>query len=104
MINKYDNLNDEIGVAITGRTKLFIKKVDDNGNIESFAYGIAFTVNEPGTVFIVDEYLIDQIDKIKFVDGDLVEKEGMSVSAPEKSKIELEKEELLKRLAELESK
>lgn len=102
MINQYESLYDEIGDVITNRTKLFIKKSDEEGNILEFSGGLAFTVTEPGTLLIVDKYIPGQIDKLLFKDGQLVVKKGMTIDVPEKSALEIEKEELLKRLAELE--
>lgn len=103
MINQYESLYDETGDVITSRTKLFIKKTDEDGNILEFSGGLAFTVTEPGTLLIVDKYILEQIDKLLFKDGLLIVKDGMTIEVPQKSAVEIEKEELLKRLAELEN-
>ena len=104
LINQYESLYDEIGDVITSRTKLFIKKTDEEDNILEFSGGLAFAVTEPGTLLIVDKYIPEQIDKLLFKDGQLVVKEGMTLEVPQKSAIEIEREALLKRLAELENK
>ncbi|TDM35185.1 hypothetical protein [Macrococcoides canis] len=103
MINQYESLYDESGDVITSRTKLFIKKTDEESNILEFSGGLAFTVTEPGTLLIVDKYIPEQIDKLLFKDGLLIVKDGMTIEVPQKSAVEIEKEELLKRLAELEN-
>src|SRR5699024_11240885 len=55
----------------------------------------------PGTLFVVDECLIPQIDKLLFIDGILQVKEGENIDEPVKSEIDLQEEELLRQLAEL---
>ena len=100
MVNVYDGMRDNDGIAI-GRTKLFISKADDDGNILSCQSGTLFTPEESGALFIVDDWLIPQIDKLLFVDGTLVVKDGETLDVPVKSDIELQEEELLRQLAEL---
>ena len=104
MVNIYDKLRDEHGELVNGRTKLFIKTVDSDGSISEFNHGIAFVTEENGTQFIVDDWLIPQLDKIQFIDGTLKVKEGEELVEPVKSELEREEEELLKRLAELRDK
>lgn len=103
MVNIYDKLRDEHGELVKGRTKLFIKSVDSDGSISEFNHGIAFVTEENGTQFIVDEWLVEQIGKLHFVGGSLSVKEGESIDPPAKSEKELQREELLRQLAELES-
>ena len=103
MVNIYDKLRDEHGELVNGRTKLFVKSCDDVGVILEFTHGVAFTVEESGTQFIVDEWLIEQLDKVKFIDGVLSVKDGEELIPPVKSEKELQREALLKQLAELES-
>lgn len=103
MIHTYSNLTDENGKQDMSRTKLFIKEYDTDGNIMSFQSGLYFTPEEAGILFIIDKWLIDQIDKVKFSDGVLSVKEGEELIPPVKSEKELKREELLKQLAELES-
>lgn len=103
MVNIYDKLRDEHGELVNGRTKLFIKTVDSDGSISEFNHGIAFVTEENGTQFIVDDWLVGQIDKLQFVGGSLSVKKGESLDPPAKSEKELQREALLKQLAELDS-
>ena len=101
MLNLYQNLRDDYGELVKKRTKLFIKKVDEDGNILSFQDGTILTPEGPGTLFVVDDWLIPQIDKLLFIDGELVVKEGEKIETPVKSDIDLQEEELIRQLAEL---
>ena len=103
MVNIYDKLRDEHGELVNGRTKLFIKTVDSDGSISEFNHGIAFVTEENGTQFIVDDWLVGQIDKLQFVGGSLSVKKGESLDPPAKSEKELQREALLKQLADLDS-
>lgn len=103
MVNIYDKLRDEHGELVNGRTKLFIKTVDSDGSVSEFNHGIAFVTEENGTQFIVDDWLVGQIDKLQFVGGSLSVKKGESLDPPAKSEKELQREALLKQLAELDS-
>ena len=104
MIKVYDNLRNAEGGAILGRTKLFISKTDDDGTILSSQSGTLLTPEDSGTMFIVDDWLIDQLDKVVFKDGTLQVKDGDQLDEPVKSDLQLEEEALLKRLAELQAK
>ena len=103
MVNIYDKLRDEHGELVNGITKLFIKTVDSDGSISEFNHGIAFVTEENGTQFIVDDWLVGQIDKLQFVGGSLSVKKGESLDPPAKTDRELQREALLKQLAELDS-
>ena len=103
MVKVYDKLRDEYGNNIAGLCTLFITKTDDNGNINEFLSGVAGVPMTNGTVFIVDEWLIDQLDKVQFVDGVLSVKDEEELIPPVKSEKELQREALLKQLAELDS-
>ncbi|AQL56410.1 hypothetical protein [Abyssicoccus albus] len=103
MINIFDRLHDVEGKRIEGRTKLFVKETDTEGNILEFGAGIGLVPTETGTLFIIDDYVVDQVDKLKMVDGQLIIKDGMSIDVPEKTEEQLEIEALEKRLAELKS-
>lgn len=103
MINTYSNLIDGNGEQDMSRTKLFIREYDTDGNIVRFQSGLYFTPEESGILFIIDKWLLDQIDKVKFSDGVLSVKEGEELMPPVKSEKELKREALLKQLAELES-
>lgn len=103
MVNIYENIRGDSGDLVRGRTKLFIKNTETNGTIGEFISGIACVPEGNGTMFIVDEWLIEQIDKVQFVNGDLSVKDGEELIPPVKTEKELQREALLKQLAELDS-
>lgn len=103
MVNIYRSIYEEGSNLINGRTKLFIKETLEDGSIGNHEYGIACTPSETGTLLIVDDWLIPQIHKIQFKDGELSVKESESLDPPAKSEKELQREALLKQLAELDS-
>ena len=103
MVNIYNSLRDEYGDLIDGRTKLFIKSAKDDGTINDYLRGLAFTPEDNGTMFIVDDWLIDQLDKVIFKDGTLQVKEGEQLDEPVKSEKEKQREELLRQLALLDA-
>lgn len=103
MVNIYEDLRDENGNLIKGRTRLFIKTVDESNVVELYQSGASFVPEENGTMFIVDEWLIPQIDKVQFIDGTLSVKDGEELTPPAKTEKELKIEGLLQRIAELES-
>lgn len=103
MVNIYNSLRDEYDNLINGRTKLFIKSTEDDGAINEYIRGVAFNPEGNGTMFIVDEWLINQLDKIQFVEGALKVKDGEELIPPVKTEKELQREALLKQLAELDS-
>ena len=102
MINLYENLRDKDGNIRPNVTKLFINSTDEDGGITEYLSGVAIVPEGSGTMFIVDDWIIPQIDKLKFEDGELKVKDGENIEEPQKTEKELEKEQLLKRLAELE--
>ena len=104
MVKIYDNIKDENGIESPNRVRLFITKTDEEGNINEFLSGNSVVPMTNGTMFIVDDWLIDQLDKVVFKDGTLQVKEGEQLDEPVKSELEQEEEELLKRLAELRAK
>ena len=103
MVNIYNSLRDEYDNLISGRTKLFIKSTKDDGSINEYIRGVAFNPEGNGTMFIVDDWLIPQLDKVQFIDGVLSVKEGEELIPPVKTEKELQREALLKQLAELDS-
>ena len=105
MINIYNNIRDENDVFISGRTFLFISNndVDEQGNINTPIFGLGFSPETSGNLFIVDEWLIEQLDKVQFIDGVLSVKDGETLTPPVKTERELQREALLKQLAELDS-
>ena len=103
MVNIYNSLRDEYDNLINGRTKLFIKSTKGDGSIDEYIRGVAFNPEGNGTMFIVDEWLINQLDKIQFVEGALKVKDGEELIPPIKTEKELQREALLKQLAELDS-
>lgn len=60
-------------------------------------------VNRPGHTFIVDDYVAEQITKFKVISGNLELIEGEELTIPEKTAEEIEREQLLARLAELDA-
>ena len=103
MVKIFDNIKDENGIDDPKRVRLFITKVEDDGTINEFLSGNSAVPMTNGTLFIVDGWLIDQIDKVVFKDGALQVKDGEVLDEPVKSEKELKREALLKQLAELES-
>ena len=103
MVNVYNNLRDVYDNLINGRTKLFIKSTKEDGSIDDYIRGLAFTPEGNGTMFIVDDWLIEQLDKVQFKDGVLSVKDGEELIPPVKTEKELQREALLKQLAELDS-
>lgn len=103
MVNVYEDLRDRTGNLISGRTKLFLKNSNLDGDIEEYLSGVACVPEGNGVMFIVDDWLIDQLDKINFVDGTLKVKDGEELIPPVKTEKELQREALLKQLAELDS-
>ena len=103
MVKIYDNIKDENGIESPNRVRLFITKTDEEGNINEFLSGNSAVPMTNGTMFIVDNWLINQLDKVVFKDGTLQVKEGEKLDEPVKSEKELQREALLKQLAELDS-
>lgn len=103
MINLYDSMLNEWGSQVNGRTKLFIIGTESDGSLGNYLHGTACVPESTGTMFIVDEWLIDQLNKIQFKDGTLSVKEGEELVPPVKSEKELKREELLRQIAELDA-
>ena len=103
MVKIYDNIKDENGIENSNRTKLFITKTFDDGTISEFLSGNSAVPMTNGIIFIVDDWLIDQIDKVIFKDGTLQVKEGEQLDEPVKSEKEKQREELLRQLALLDA-
>ena len=103
MIELYDDVRLSDGSIASGRTKLFIKETLDDGTISNCQTGSLLLPDGAGTIFIVDDWLIDQLDKVQFIDGVLSVKDGETLTPPVKTEKELQREALLKQLAELDS-
>ena len=103
MIELYDDVRLSDGSIASGRTKLFIKETLDDGTISNCQTGSLLLPDGAGTIFIVDDWLIDQLDKVQFIDGTLSVKDGEELIPPVKTEKELQREALLKQLAELDS-
>ena len=88
---------------IPGRTKLFIVDSDNEGGIVRSYDGTSIIPENNGTIFIVDDWLIDQLDKVIFKDGTLQVKDGERLDEPVKSEKEKQREELLRQLALLDA-
>lgn len=103
MVKIYDNIKDENGIESPSRVKLFITKTLDDGTISESIAGNSAVPMTNGTMFIVDDWLIDQLDKVVFKDGTLQVKEGEQLDEPVKSEKEKQREELLRQLALLDA-
>lgn len=101
MINIYGSIRNDKGALITGRTKLFIEETDDSGTILKSKGGTLLTPEGTGTMFIVDDWLIPQIDKVQFLNGELTVKDGEELMSPVKTEKELLIEKIERQLAEL---
>ena len=103
MLELYDDVRLSDGSIASGRTKLFIKETLDDGTISNCQTGSLLIPDGAGTILIVDDWLIDQLDKVQFIDGVLSVKDGETLTPPIKTEKELQREALLKQLAELDS-
>ena len=103
MVNIYEELKDSDGNVLPGRTKFFIVETDENNNITRSYDGTSIIPESNGTLFIVDDWLIYQLDKVIFKDGTLQVKEGEQLDEPVKTEKELQREELLRQLALLDA-
>lgn len=103
MINIYSTNKDNEGNIISERTILFIREFDDDGNIINFQSGNFFTPDTNGVLLVIDSFIVEQIDKLIYKDGVLSVKQGLEIIEPKKSQKELQREALLKQLAELDS-
>lgn len=103
IFNTYDNLRDDFGNLIAGRTKLFIEssKINDDGSFSEYLSGVAFSSNRPGVMFIVDDWIIPQLGKVEFIDGTLSVKDGEELMPPAKTEKELQIEAIERQLAAL---
>ena len=102
MLKVYESIRSDDGGMINGRTKLFIEKHDEH-EIMQMKYGTLLTPEGSGTMFIVDEWLIEQIDKVQFKDGALSVKDGEELIPPVKTEKQLRMEELERQMAELQA-
>ena len=105
MINIYNSLRDENDTLLPNRTILFIRKdeIEENGEFELYSYGLGVSLDGSGYSFIVDDWLIDQLDKVVFKDGSLQVIDGEQLDEPVKSEKEKQREELLRQLALLDA-
>ncbi len=101
MVSIYENIRTKNGTFINGRTHLFINKVRDDGEILESVSGQSIIPEGSGTLFVVDDWLIPQIDKLLFIDGSLKVKDGEQIDEPVKSDIDLQEEELIRQLEAL---
>lgn len=98
----YDSLFDENGNEVTGRKIIFLTAEVD-GDISSITSGFPLIVNRTGFVYVVDEVVVNNIYKFEVINGNLRLREGETLEEPVKSEKELQREALLKQLAELDS-
>ena len=85
MIEIYESIRDENSGIVPGRTKLFIVNTNEFGEIILSEHGTKLTPEGTGTMFIVDDWLIPQLDKVQFIDGVLSVKEGEELIPPVRS-------------------
>lgn len=98
----YKSLFDDEGNEVTKRQIIFITASDD-GEIESMTTGKPLAVNKSGHVYVVDDVVVENIDKFHIKNGKLELIDGEKIEKPVKSELELEEEELLKRIAEIQA-
>lgn len=101
MVNIYESLRDENGNMVSGRTKLFILSTEEDGSIRDFLSGYAIVPESQGSLFITDEHVVEQIDKIQFKDGTLRVKDSEELIPPVKSEKQLQIEAIERQLAAL---
>lgn len=103
MVKTYDELRDENGITYKGRTRLFVRhsEINSEGEFGEFESGNAAVFDASGYQFIVDDYVISQINKLKIVDGSLVVRDGEEIIPPTKTEKELKIEEIERQLAAL---
>lgn len=103
MVKTYDELRDENGITYKGRTRLFVRhsEINSEGEFGEFESGNAAVFDASGYQFIVDDYVISQINKLKIVDGSLVVRDGEEIIPPTKTEKELKIEEIERQLAVL---
>lgn len=98
----YDKLYDDDGQLFSNRKVAFLT-IENDGSIKTVTTGQPLTVNRTGFVYIVDEIVIENIDKFEVIKGNLKLRDGEALEEPFKSEKELQREALLKQLAELDS-
>lgn len=102
MILIYKNLYDDDGNEVAGRKLLFVVAEED-GSITSSTSSHSLAVNRTGFVYVVDENVLNNIDKFEVINGNLQLRKGETLEKVVKSEKDLQREALLKQLAELES-
>ena len=102
MILIYKNLYDDDGNEVPGRKILFVAAEYD-GTITSSTSSHSLAVNQTGFVYIVDDTVLNNIDKFEVINGNLQLRKGETLEKVVKSEKELQREALLKQLAELDS-
>lgn len=105
-INIYSEFRDEDGNLIDGRTKLFVSaaNVDENGDFQNFQSGLLASPITSGFFYIVDSWIIHQIEKLKIVGGVLTVKDGEQLQERIKTPEEVRMEELEKEIQILKAK
>ena len=98
----YKSLFDSDGNEVMSRKLIFITTEDD-GTITSTTSSQSLAVNRTGFVYVVDEIVLDNIDKFEVINGNLRLRKGEVLEEVVKTEKELQREALLKQLAELES-
>lgn len=97
----HEDLYDEHGNERSEISTIHVK-VDEEGNIISVSSGGKIIgVSSSGLTFVVDNKVLEQINKFKINGRNLELIDGMELDEPVKSDAEIEREKLLKQIAEL---
>ena len=98
----YKSLFDSDGNEVTSRKLIFITTEDD-GTITSTTSSQTLAVNRTGFVYVVDDNVLNNIDKFEVINGNLRLRKGEVLEEVVKTEKELQREALLKQLAKLDS-
>lgn len=99
----YSNIYDENGNERTNCTVIFIT-LNSEEEITSITNGGKVTgVSSTGLTFVVEHLVAEQIDKFEVIGRNLVLKDGEELIPPVKTERELQREELLRQIAELDA-
>ena len=84
MILIYKNLYDDDGNEVPGRKILFVAAEYD-GTITSSTSSHSLAVNQTGFVYIVDDTVLNNIDKFEVINGNLQLRKGETLEKVVKS-------------------
>ena len=98
----YKSLFDDAGNEVTSRKLIFVTTEDD-GTITSTTSSQSLAVNRAGFVYVVDEVVLNNIDKFEVINGNLQLRDGEILEEPVKTEKERMIEEMERQLAALKS-